>query len=186
MGRRRSSSPPDPAQTALAEGIRAAYPRGADAVITVVEATLAALETWLTERVAALDTDVATLRRRLAADSTTRSKPPSTDVSRAGHPVSLRDRRGRRPGGRPGDRDETLAWRAAPEVLVPHRPTACAYCGQLLAADAAGPVVERAQAAELPPVTLATTEHWRLGVTCAVCRHVLTSAFLTRPSHGPS
>lgn len=177
MARRRSSSSPDPARAALAAAIRAAYPHGADAVIAVVDAALTALEARLTTRVAALETEVATLRRRLAVDSTTSSKPPSTDVSRAIRSVSLRERTGRRPGGQRGHRGETLAWRAAPDMVVPHRPAACAHCGRALPADASGAVVERAQVVDLPPVTLMTTEHQRLGVACAACGHVSAGPF---------
>lgn len=169
---RRSLAPSVPARAALADAIRAAYPHGVEAVVAVVDAGFTAL----VAEVGAVREEVAELRRRLDADSTTSSKPPSTDVSRAVRPVSLRERTGRRPGGQPGHRGETLAWRAAPEQVVCHRPTACAHCGQPLAAEAAGHVVERAQVVDLPPVTLVTTEHRRVAVACGACGHTSVGA----------
>lgn len=177
MARRRAPSAPDPARAALAEAIRAAHPHGADAVIAVVDAALTALEARLAARVTALEAEVAALRRQLAADSTTSSKPPSTDVSRLVRPVSLRERSRRRPGAQRGHRGVTLAWRAAPECVVAHRPTACAHCGRALPPDSDGEVVERAQVVDLPPVTLRTTEHHRVTVACARCGHTTVGAF---------
>jgi transposase len=172
---RRSPPPARVDVEALCDAVRAAHPHGAEAVVAIVRAAFTAL----VGEVGALRAEVAELRRRVEADSTTSSKPPSTDVSRAVRPVSLRERTGRRPGAQRGHRGETLAWRAAPDRVVAHRPAACAHCGRPLAA-AAGPaeaVVERAQVVDLPPVALVTTEHRRLGVACAACGHVSAGAF---------
>jgi hypothetical protein len=177
VARQRSSSSPAPARAALAEAIRAAYPHGVEAVIAVVDAALTALEARLSARVTALEAEVAAVRRQLAADSTTSSKPPSTDVSRAVRPVSLRERSGRRPGAQPGHSGVTLGWRTAPECVVVHRPAACGHCGEALPPDTAGEVIERAQVVELPPVTLRTTEHHRVAVACAHCGHTTAGAF---------
>lgn len=168
---------PDATHAALADAIGAAYPSGVEAVIAVVEAALTALEQRLTTRVAALETEVATLRTRLAADSRTSSKPPSTDISRAVRPVSLREPSGRRPGGQCGHPGETLAWHAAPDDVRAHRPAACSTCGRILAPEAPATLIERAQVVDLPPITLRTTEHRRLAVACAHCGQTSSGAF---------
>jgi hypothetical protein len=89
--------------------VREAYPHGVEAVVAVVEAAFTALEARLTVRLTALEREVAVLRTRVAADSTTSSQPPSTDISRAVRPVSLRERSGRHPGGQRGHPGTTLA-----------------------------------------------------------------------------
>lgn len=161
---------------ALCDAVRETYPQGAEAVVAVVRAAFTAL----LGDVAVLRRDVAELRRRLDADSTTSSKPPSTDRSRmrrTRHQGSLRERTGRHPGGQRGHRGETLAWRTTPEVLTVHRPAHCGACGRALAADAPTTLLERAQVVDLPPVTLVTTEHQRLAVACAHCGHATAGAF---------
>lgn len=161
----------------LCDAVRAAYPRGPEAAVAIVRTAFAALLARDAERaaeLAALRGDVAALKRRLDADSTTSSKPPSTDVSHAVRPVSLRVRTGRRPGGQPGHRGGTLAWRADPERILAHRPSACTHCVQPLAADAVGEVAERARVVDLPPVRLVTTEHRRVSDTCVACAQVTT------------
>lgn len=176
MSRHRRPPAPPPSRVALATAVREAYPHGAEAVVAVVDAAFAALEARLTPRMVALEAEVAALRRRVAADSTTSSKPPSTDLSRAVRPVSLREPSGRRPGGQRGHHGETLAWRAAPDVVVRHRPAACGACGCALGAALPATVVERAQVVDLPPVALVTTEHQRVAVACAHCGHVSAGA----------
>lgn len=175
MSRRRPPAPP-PGRAALATAVREAYPHGVAAVVAVVDAAFAALDARLTPRMVALEAEVAALRRRVAADSTTSSKPPSTDVSRVVRPVSLRERTGRRPGAQPGHPGATLAWRTAPDAVVAHRPAACTTCGQTLAADAPIAVIERAQVVDLPAVALVTTEHRRVAVACAHCGHASAGA----------
>lgn len=161
---------------ALCAAVRETHPEGADAVVAVVRATFTALF----GEVAALRADVAALRRQLDADSTTSSKPPSSDRSRlrrVRHQGSLRERTGRRPGGQRGHPGETLAWRAVPDHVVFHRPTHCAACGGALGATAPATLVERAQVVDLPPVTLVTTEHQRVAVPCTHCGHATAGVF---------
>lgn len=163
---------------ALCDAVRAAYPHGPEAVVDIVRAAF----TVLGSEIAVLRAEVAELRRRVEADSTTSSKPPSADVSRAVRPISLREPSGRPPGGQPGHRGTTLAWHAAPDMVVPHRPAACAHCGQPFAADtrdlgAGGEAVERAQVVDLPPVALRTTEHRRVAVVCPTCGETSVGAF---------
>jgi transposase len=157
--------------------VRAAYPAGPEAVVAVVRAAVGALRAEVTT----LRTEVAELRRQLAAGSTTSSKPPSTDLSRAGRRVvSLRRPSGRPAGGQPGHAGRTLEWRR-PDVVVCHVPERCAGCGRALGRPGAAPadgarggalgvrLLERAQVIDLPPVTLTVTAHERVAVTCRHC-----------------
>lgn len=159
---------------ALCDAVRAAYPEGPAAVVAVVRAAFAVLSA----EIAALRGEVAELRRRLAADSTTSSKPPSTDVSRAARrPVSLRRPSGKLPGGQPGHVGQTLAWCERPDVVVCHASATCAGCGEALDASREAfaeaalrvRVLEHAQVVDLPPLRLTVTAHERLAVTCPRC-----------------
>jgi transposase len=150
-------------------------------VVAVVRAAFLSL----TSDVVALRAEVAELRHRLALDSRTSSKPPSTDRTRAHRRVqSLRERSGRRPGAQPGHTGRTLAWCAEPDHVVVHVPVWCGGCGRAFDAAAShapplaglttGPadavrVLERAQVIDLPPVRLTVTEHERLALTCPHC-----------------
>ena len=171
MGRRRKTrraTPPSPAG-----GSRSPSDPLGDAVRAAVGALRAEVTT--------LRTEVAELRRQLAAGSTTSSKPPSTDLSRAGRRVvSLRRPSGRPAGGQPGHAGRTLEWRR-PDVVVCHVPERCAGCGRALGRPGAAPadgarggalgvrLLERAQVIDLPPVTLTVTAHERVAVTCRHC-----------------
>ena len=76
---------------------------------------------------------VAELERRLAKDSSTSSKPPSSD-GLARRPAPARQRRagGRRPGRQPGTPGAHLAQVPFPDEVVVHAPERCAGCGGAL------------------------------------------------------
>ena len=158
-----------------------------DARIAELEAENAALQEQvrelavLREQVVALATQVEELRARLAKDSRNSSKPPASDGLKR-KPKSLRQRSGKKPGGQLGHRGQTLHLVATPDVVVEHRPAACAACGTPLD-DAPIVVRERRQIHELPPVRLHVTEHQRLQLRCPSCAHVSAGAF---PAEVPS
>lgn len=118
---------------------------------------------------AALHARVQELEARLAKDSHTSSKPPSSD-GLARKTKSLRRRSGKKPGGQIGHQGDTLRLVATPDAVVEHRPAICLHC-QIPLPEAAPVVVrERRQVHELPAVRLRVTKHQALHVrcTCAV------------------
>src|SRR5438309_8613211 len=90
----------------------------------------------LQARIAEQDTQIAELKRQLAASSRNSSQPPSSDGWDKPAPKSLRGRSGRKPGGQPGHQGRTLRQVTVPDEVVVHEPGACAGCGAELAADA--------------------------------------------------
>jgi transposase len=118
----------------------------------------------------ALRAEVAELRRRLDLDSTTSSKPPSSDGLKKKPRIagSLRGPSGKASGGQPGHGGGTLRQVNEPDETIEHAAEACVHCrAQLLAAwveDA-----ERRQVFDLPERLLRVTEHRALVYRCACC-----------------
>jgi transposase len=150
-------------------------------------AQLASKDAQLTVLAARLEN----LERRLGKDSSTSSKPPSSDSPYKKKPRdrSLRGKSGRKPGRQPGASSSTLKRTGDPEETVRCVPAACGSCG----ADLAGaPVtdVRRRQvfeaAAPPPPVVIEYQVHDR---TCPGCGTVSTglapAGVTTRAQYGP-
>lgn len=134
------------------DDIQTLYDQGPDAVEAAIAVLIARYETELIT----LQARVQVLADRLAKDSHHSHLPPSRDLPPK--PTSLRTKSGRKPGGQPGHRGTTLAWSVAPDAVVTHAPTTCAWCGASLAsASVVGDV--RRQVVELPVLRLVTTEH---------------------------
>ena len=76
-----------------------------------------------------LRAEVAELRRRLDLDSTTSSKPPSSDglKKKPRLPGSLRGRSGKASGGQRGHNGETLRQVSDPDEIVEHQAERCAH-----------------------------------------------------------
>src|ERR1700727_394911 len=125
----------------------------------------------------ALRAENAELRRRLGLDSSTSSKPPSSDgLGKPRAPVSLRERSGRPGGGQKGHKGETLRRIAEPDRIVKHEACACRHCGSSLsAAMAVG--MERRQTFDLPQRLIEVTEHQGLVYACAICGGARRAAF---------
>jgi transposase len=121
----------------------------------------------LRQQLQALVARVQELEGQLAKDSHNSSKPPSSD-GLARKPKSLRKASGKKPGGQYGHRGSHLRLVARPDVVVPHRPSACQACQRPLPA-AAWSWVERRQVQELPPLRLQVTEHQIAHVRCPTC-----------------
>jgi len=80
--------------------------------------------------IAALKQENADLRRRLGLDSSTSSKPPSSDSLGKKPRIkgSLRGRSGKLRGGQVGHQRDTLRQVGKPDRVERHTAVACAHC----------------------------------------------------------
>jgi transposase len=112
-----------------------------------------------------LEHRIAHLEAILAKDSHNSSKPPSSNgYTRPQR--SLRTPSGKKVGGHPGHKGVMLQQVASPDATVIHRPEGMCSCGRSLAAASVISTVKR-QVFDLPPITLAVTEHQAQTVACA-------------------
>ncbi len=121
----------------------------------------------LLDRVKALESEVARLKR----DSSTSSKPPSTDLKA---PVkknqSLRKKSGKKSGGQKGHKGHHSSMVETPDEIVACEPSVCDKCGNDLE-DRAGEVQSRRQEKDIPPITVRVTEYQQISKECC-CGHV--------------
>ena len=127
---------------------------------------------------AALREENAELRRRLGKDSSNSSKPPSSDgpAKKPRIAGSLRGNSGKKSGGQPGHRGDTLRPVAKPDKIERHEATQCEHCRAALTAGMATRV-EKRQVFEMPVPRLEVTEHQVPIYTCACCRGETRAAF---------
>ncbi len=87
----------------------------------------------LRAEIAALRAEVAELRRRLGQDSSTSSKPPSSEglTKKPRIAGSLREASGKPSGGQKGHRGDTLRRVADPDQVVRHEASHCLHCRAL-------------------------------------------------------
>ncbi len=132
----------------------------------------------LRAQIAALQAEVAELRRRLGLDSSNSSKPPSSDglKKKPRIPGSLRGRSGKPSGGQKGHDGGTLRQVADPDAVVRHEACACGHCGSSLDPKAAIGI-EKRQVFDIPERPLLVTEHQATIYRCADCRGVTKAAF---------
>lgn len=141
-----------------------------------LEAVLAEL-VELRRVVAAQSERIAELERRLSADSSNSSRPPSSDVPWAKEPAkkrSSRGRSGRKPGKQSGASSSSRALVDDPNRTVVIEPDRCRECASPLA-DALESGRERRQVvdvAQVPPPEV--TEYQRVSRTCRCCGTVTT------------
>ena len=143
-------------------------------------------------QVAALAAQVGELRRRLDKDSSTSSKPPSSDSPYKKKPRdrSLRGTSGRRPGKQPGAESSTLRQSPDPGETVLCGPAACGCCGHGLAGEPVLGAVQKRQVFEAsPPPPPSVTEYQVAAKRCPQCGEVsvgLAPAGVTgRVQYGP-
>jgi transposase len=155
------------AQLREAVGARDAQLAARDAEAEAARAQIAVL----TERLAEVE-------RGLGKDSSTSSRPPSSDSPYTKKPRdrSLRGRSGRAPGKQPGARSSTLKQSGDPDERAECGPAACGRCG----ADLAGaPVtgVQKRQVFEAQPAPPPkVTEYQVLAKECPGCGAVTEGA----------
>jgi len=142
------------------------------------EAELRELVTVQAELIERLTARVAELERRLGADSSNSSRPPSSDPPWNKTPAKQRSSRGqsgRKPGKQPGDGGVSRSLSDNPDRVVPLEPGRCWGCSGSLT-GAAARVSERRQVVDLPPVPAPViTEYQLLSKTCACCGVVTTA-----------
>ena len=107
------------------------------------------------------------LEARLGKNSQNSSKPPSTDGFKKPPPKSLREKSGKKSGGQPGHKGDTLRQVETPDVVVRHTPSVCP-CGTDLSL-LPETVVETRQVFEIPEPRMIVTEHQILAKTCPCC-----------------
>ena len=129
-------------------------------------------------QLAAMATELASLREQIGRSSRNSSKPPSSDGPGFKPPVR-RKGSGRKRGGQPGhpgSGPELLPIERVDEVME-HHPDACRRCGTLLHGEDSDPL--RHQVIEIPPITPEVIEHRLHRLVCPCCS---TSTCATLPA----
>ena len=142
----------------------------------LIEGFMARLETLEKEN-GTLRTRISELEERLARyenpkNSRNSSTPPSKDEDRPKKNQSLRRATGRKPGGQPGHKGNTLKMMADPDHIVELRPDYCRSCGSSLAESPSA--LERSrQVVDIPPIRAVWTEYRTYARQCGCgCRTV--------------
>ena len=145
----------------------------------------------LAAQVGRLSARVEQLERQARRDSSTSSRPPSSDspYKKKGSDRSLRERGKRRPGKQPGDPGMTMRLVDDPDKTIECPPHACRGCG----ADLAGAPVtaqRRHQVTDIGPAPAPkVTEYVAQAKECAGCGAVtageLPAHVRARASYGP-
>lgn len=123
------------------------------------------------EEITVLGKENSDLRERLAKfenpkNSRNSSIPPSRDENRPRKNQSLRKSTGKKPGGQPGHRGNTLKMTADPDRIVELRPGYCRNCGSSLA-GAPSSIEKSRQTVDIPPIKAVWTEYHAYGAQCA-------------------
>jgi transposase len=138
-----------------------------DAQLAAATAALEAAEA----RFAGLSERVAELERRLGKDSSTSSRPPSSDspYKKKSGDRSLRLRSGRGRGKQPGAQSSTLRQVASPDDTVVCAPAACGQCGAGLAGAPVTGVQKLQEFDITPPPPARVTEYQVQARACGRC-----------------
>src|SRR5258708_4086081 len=129
----------------------------------------------LKEQLAQANARIKELEDRLAKDSRTSSKPPSSDgLGRL--PRRSRRPSGKRPGGQAGHAGHTLCMVEQPDEVVPHRPEVCRqYSDDLSRVPRIVP--ERRQVLDVPEIRLLAHEHQIEAICCPSCHTTSLGSF---------
>lgn len=112
---------------------------------------------------------------KIRKNSRNSSIPPSQDVYRPSKNKSLRKKTGKKPGGQPGHKGNTLEFNPTPTKIIEHKPVQCAGCGVVFH-DKDFDQVERRQIIDIPEVSPTCVEHRAYEVRCN-CGRVTRSKF---------
>jgi transposase len=102
------------------------------AALTASQAALIASQAELAAaqvKIEVLTVQVQELIRKLGLNSTTSSKPPSSDGFNKPPPVHTRQRTGKKRGGQNGHKGKTLEQVASPTSIILHEVKSCRACG---------------------------------------------------------
>ena len=160
------------ARVAELEAENARLREAAAAELAARDAQLAAAQA----RLAVLAAKVEELRRSLGKDSSTSSKPPSSDNPYKKKPRdrSLRHRSGRKPGKQPGAQSSTLKQSGHPDDTVKCVPQACGCCGADLAGEPVAGVVRQQVFEAQPPPPPKVIEYQVQAKKCPACGQMAT------------
>src|SRR5260221_743034 len=141
----------------------------------------------LKEQLAQATARIKELEDRLAKDSRTSSKPPSSDgLGRL--PRRSRRPSGKRRGGQAGHAGHALCMVEQPDEVVRHRPEVCRQCSEDLS-RVPGIVAERRQVLDVPEIRLLAHEHQIEAICCPSCHTTSLGSFpasVSAPVHyGP-
>lgn len=149
---------------------------------------LLALVKSQSEEIAYLKSRVKELEGRLNQDSHNSSKPPSSDGFKK-RIANLRKQSGKKPGGQPGHKGDTLQMNAHPDEVIEHLPDSedCCRCGTK---HWEALPVEVGQVIDIPVIKAKVTEHRKISYQCCKCGEVFSGAFpagvaLNRIQYGP-
>jgi len=134
---------------------------------------------------------IARLEHLAGRDSSSSSKPPSSDSpykKKKSRDRSLRERTGRRPGKQPGAPGATLGLSDHPDEVIECAPAECGRCGAGLAGQPAVRV-ERRQVWDIsPPPPPFVTEYRKVTKVCPCCRALtagpVPAAVTSRAAYG--
>jgi transposase len=124
----------------------------------------------LRARIVVLEALVAELQRRLDLDSSTSSKPPSSDGLKKKPRVlgSLRGRSDKKSGGQVGHKGDTLKQVETPDRIERHTASVCGRCCASLTASMQTRM-EKRQVFDLPAKLIEVAEHQASIYCCAAC-----------------
>ena len=116
------------------------------------------------------------LQDQVAKDSRNSSKPPSSDGLQKRRTRSLRQNRGRKPGGQPGHEGQTLQMVEEPTHTAHHALKQCPHCAHDLSGVEALEHGHR-QVFDIPAVRIEITEHQVEVKACPGCHQKVTAAY---------
>jgi transposase len=128
----------------------------------------------LEAQVSDLQSQVRTLQNRLDQNSTNSHKPPSSDLYKKTSP-GLPRLKGRKPGGQPGHKGDTLKMISEPDHIEVITPEQCC-CGCSLA-HIEKHIIERRQVFDLPEPRLEVTEYQLGACSCPDCGRLVRATF---------
>jgi transposase len=134
---------------------------------------------------------IAQLERRLGRDSSSSSKPPSSDspYAKKSKDRSLREKTGQRPGKQPGAPGRTLGLSDNPDEIIECAPAECGRCGRDLAGEPAVRT-ERRQVWDITPAPPPRiTEYRKITKVCPCCQAAsagqVPAEVTSRVAYGP-